>query len=210
LNVARIRTRWNGEFETSHEQQVLKKRLMLREAAAAFNERGFHNVSLDEVAVRLGISKTVFYYYFKDKNHLLLSCVEIGFELAEDAIGTAEKHEGNYLEKVVAFVHAYVTGITSEIGTCAVLTELTSLHADDLQAVRKRQRAFGRRLVRLVEQGRADGSIQVDNARAAVSWILSPPLTIPRLTQLWQIEGSVWLADHFAEFTRRSLTARAT
>lgn len=203
------RKRWNGEFETSEEQQAIKRRLMLREAGAAFNERGFHNVSLDEVAARLGISKTVFYYYFRDKNHLLQSCVEIGFELAENALDSAEGLDACGLEKVVCFVHAYVTGITSEIGACAVLTELNSLNVEELAGVRKRQRVFGRRLIQLIEGGRKDGSIYVENVRAAASWILSPPLSIPRLAQFWQGEGGGWLAEQYAEFTRRSLQSPA-
>lgn len=201
------RKRWNGEFETSEEQQALKRRLMLREAGAAFNERGFRNVSLDEIAVRLGISKTVFYYYFRDKNHLLECCVNIGFELAETALDAAEAYEANGLEKVACFMHAYIRGITSEIGACAVLTELNSLQPEVMTAVRKRQRAFSRRVIRLIELGRHDGSISVDDPRAAAAWIISPPLTIPRLTQLWQDGGGARLADQFTAFARRSLAA---
>lgn len=199
------RKRWNGEFETSAEQQAIKRRLLLREAGAAFTDRGFHNVSLDELAARLGISKTVFYYYFRDKNHLLQNCVEIGFELAETALDRAEALDACGLERAACFMHAYVTGITSEMGACAVLTELNSLNADDLAVVRKRQRAFGRRLVRLIEEGRKDGSIETDNARVAASWILSPPLGIPRLSQLWQVQDGKGLADRYADLVRRSL-----
>ncbi len=143
--MTRARRRWNGEFEPSTEDQALKRRLILREAAAAFNERGFHNVSLGEVAVKLGISKTVCYYYFRDKNHLLLSCVEIGFELADHALGAAEASDGKALDKVVEFTRTYVKNITSELGTCAVLTDLNSLNEADLKAVRARQRVFSRR-----------------------------------------------------------------
>jgi AcrR family transcriptional regulator len=203
--VSRPRARWNGEFDVTSEQHNAKRRLILREAGAAFNEHGFRNVSLDEVALKLGISKTVCYYYFRDKNHLLLSCVEIGFELAEHALDVAEATDGKAIDKVVEFTRRYVSGITSELGTCAVLTELNSLNADDLKAVRARQRTFGRRLLKLVEAGQADGSIVVDDARAAVSWIVSAPLMIPRLTQLWQHQGTAWLGDNYAEFTRRSL-----
>lgn len=206
--MTRARRRWNGEFEPSTEDQALKRRLILREAAAAFNERGFHNVSLDEVAVKLGISKTVCYYYFRDKNHLLLSCVEIGFELAEHALAAAEASDGKALDKVVEFTRTYVKNITSELGTCAVLTDLNSLNEADLKAVRARQRVFSRRLIKLVQLGQEDGSIQVSDSRVAVSWIVSAPLMIPQLSQLWQKQGTAWLADHYAEFTRRSLSAR--
>ena len=95
--MARARTRWNGEFDSSTEQHNQKRRLILREAGAAFNEHGFRNVSLDDVGEKLGISKTVCYYYFRDKNHPLLSCVEIGFGLAEGALDVAEALDGRVL-----------------------------------------------------------------------------------------------------------------
>jgi AcrR family transcriptional regulator len=205
---SRSRRRWNGEFSPSTEDQAAKRRLILREAGALFNERGFHNVSLDEVAVKLGITKTVCYYYFKDKNHLLLSCVEIGFELAERALDAAEAAAGQALDQVVEFTRCYVRNITSELGTCAVLTDLQSLNEADLKAVRARQRLFSRRLVALIKRGIEDGSIQVSDSRVAVSWIVSGPLMIPKLSDLWKKQGTAWLADHYAEFTRRSLSAR--
>jgi AcrR family transcriptional regulator len=203
--VARARTRWNGEFDSSTEQHNQKRRLILREAGAAFNEHGFRNVSLDDVGEKLGISKTVCYYYFRDKNHLLLSCVEIGFGLAEGALDVAEALDGSGLDKTVVFMRSYVQGITSDLGTCAVFNELHSLQPSDLQAVRARQRAFGRRLLKLVEAGMADGSIQVGNARSAVGWIVSAPLMIPRLSQMWQTGGTADLAEDYASYTRRSL-----
>lgn len=204
---AKVKAKWNGEFGPSTEQQDLKRRLLLRAAAAAFNERGFHNVSLDEVAAKLGISKTVCYYYFRDKNHLLLSCVEIGFELAEEALRAAEAVDGPGLEKAIELTRKYVEGLTSEIGTCAVVADVNSLHEEDLKAVRTRQRAFGRRLEKLVQLGMEDGSIVASDARSAASWIVSGPLMIPRLSGLWQKGGTVGLAEKYAEFTRRSLSA---
>lgn len=203
--MTRARARWNGEFDAASEQQAQKRRLLLREAGAAFNARGFHNVSLDEVALKLGISKTVCYYYFRDKNHLLLSCVEIGFELAEEALAHGEKTTGRAIDQVVAFVREYVRGINSELGTCAVLNELNSLQPADLAAVRARQRAFGRRLLKLIEKGLDDGSIGVGDAKSACGWILSGPLMIPRVPQFWQGRATADLAEDYAEFARRSL-----
>ncbi|TXL74428.1 TetR/AcrR family transcriptional regulator [Vineibacter terrae] len=204
-DVARIKLRWNGEVESSEEQQRLKRRVILREAGRAFNERGFHNVSLDEVALELGISKTVFYYYFRNKNDVLLSCVEIGFELAEEALRAAETQEGTGLDRIATFVRTYVEGINSELGTCAVFSELNSLHPDDLKKVRKRQRMFGRRVMKLVTQGIADGSVAVEDVKSAAGWIISPPLMMPRVPEFWRDRSGAQLATWYADFARRAL-----
>ena len=208
--MPRAKPKWNGEFEAVATLQTAKRRMLLREAAAGFNERGFHNVSLDEVAARLGITKAVCYYYFRDKNHLLLSCIEIGFELAEQALDVGETTAGSGLDKVVAMTRSYVEGLTSDIGACAVVGDLNSLQDDDLKVVRQRQRAFGRRLEQLVQSGMDDGSIEAGDARAAASWIVSAPLSIPRLSGLWQKGGIDGLADKYAAYARRALEPRTT
>lgn len=64
------------------------------------------------------------------------------------------------------------------------------------------------RLVRLIERGRRDGSIQVDYARVAASWILSPPLSSSRLSQLWPEQAGDRLAEQYADLVRRSLRPR--
>ena len=207
--MTRAKPKWNGEFDAVASIQTAKRRMLLREAAAGFNERGFHNVSLDEVAARLGITKAVCYYYFRDKNDLLRSCIEIGFELAEQALKVGEGTRGSGLDKVVAMTRSYVEGLTSELGACAVVGDLNSLQDDDLKVVRQRQRAFGRRLEKMVQRGMDDGSIDVDDARATASWIVSAPLMIPRLAGLWQKGGIDALADKYAGLARRALERRA-
>ena len=51
------------------EQQILAA------AEEVFAERGFQNTSMDEVSLRVGVSKPMLYEYFSSKEGLLLACV---------------------------------------------------------------------------------------------------------------------------------------
>ncbi|WP_194898807.1 TetR/AcrR family transcriptional regulator [Catenulispora pinisilvae] len=51
------------------EQQILAA------AEEVFAERGFQNTSMDEVSLRVGVSKPMLYEYFTSKEGLLLACV---------------------------------------------------------------------------------------------------------------------------------------
>jgi AcrR family transcriptional regulator len=51
------------------EQQILAV------AEEVFAERGFQNTSMDEVSLRVGVSKPMLYEYFTSKEGLLLACV---------------------------------------------------------------------------------------------------------------------------------------
>jgi len=49
---------------------------MLDVAGGLFSERGFHDVTMDEVALGAGITKPMVYSYFGSKEGLFLACVE--------------------------------------------------------------------------------------------------------------------------------------
>ena len=49
---------------------------MVAAAERLFSERGYHGVSMDEIAAASGISKPMLYDYFGSKEGLLLACVE--------------------------------------------------------------------------------------------------------------------------------------
>ena len=125
--------------------------------------------------------------------------------LAEEALRAAEAQEGTGLDRIATFVRTYVEGINSELGTCAVFSELNSLHPDDLKKVRKRQRMFGRRVMKLVTQGIADGSVVVEDVKSAAGWIISPPLMMPRVPEFWRDRSGAQLAAWYADFVRRAL-----
>lgn len=202
--------RWNGEFSTVQEQQDTKRRLLLREAGRAFSEKGFHNTTLDEVATRLGISKTIFYHYFGNKNDVLKACVEIGFEIATRALEQVTERGGNGLDKVVEFVRLYTEGITSELGACAVILEIRSLAADDYKTFNEAQKYFDGKLRAFIQEGLDDGSIDVPDVNVAVNWIMGAPSVMAR----WYRSGGRLtahdVASQYAEFTKRSLEKRSS
>ncbi len=200
--------KWKGEFGPTPDQHALKRRMILREAGQAFNARGYSDVSLDQVAARLGISKTVCYYYFKDKNDLLMCCAEIGLELYEHALDVGEAVEGRALDRLVEFVRAYVRGIMSESGMGAMFNDLYALRPESLEIIRKRQRKAFRRLRRLLEQGVEEGSVVAENVIDSANWLLSAPLMVRRLAEAERGRDYTHLADNYAELARRSLEPR--
>lgn len=70
-----------------------KKRHIIESAIKCFAQKGFHATSIQEIADSAGIAKGSLYFYFKSKEHLLLSIFEYGFHklmtqmqsLADDA-----------------------------------------------------------------------------------------------------------------------------
>ena len=82
-----------------------KRGAATRAAARAFNERGFHNTSLDDIAAELGVTKPTLYYYFSDKAALFGALVHEAhderYRLMRGAAGQAEDLRGQLIEGLV-------------------------------------------------------------------------------------------------------------
>jgi AcrR family transcriptional regulator len=56
--------------------RAVREAQMVAAAELLFSERGYHGVSMDEIAAASGITKPMLYEYFGSKEGLLLACVE--------------------------------------------------------------------------------------------------------------------------------------
>jgi len=138
-------------------QAQLKRNAVLAEAAALFNEKGYHSTSLTEVADRLGFTKTAIYYYVKNKNDLLYHTYMQSLDEIDRATRDAETNGDNGLEKLCqyvlskAFVHPEASALLNDIDA----VENPRRRAE----LRKRLRGANKRIAVWIEEGVEDGSI---------------------------------------------------
>ncbi len=138
-------------------QAQLKRDAVLAEAAALFNEKGYHSTSLTEIADRLGFTKTAIYYYVKNKNDLLYHTYMQSLDEIDRATRDAETNGDNGLEKLCqyvlskAFVHPEASALLNEIDAVETPRRRAEL--------RKRLRGANKRIAVWIEEGVEDGSI---------------------------------------------------
>ena len=70
---------WRASRERQHDREV-KREAVIRAAAHAFNLKGYHNTSLDDIAAALEVTKPTVYYYVTNKEQLLFECFVAGVE----------------------------------------------------------------------------------------------------------------------------------
>jgi AcrR family transcriptional regulator len=159
---------WHDVVASQHEQFQLKRNALLREAARAFNARGFHNTSLDDVAAALGVTKAALYYYVRSKQEILFECHMMAYELGDQALAFARANGRDGLERADMALRRFVELYTGEMGRFAMLSDHEALDAAQRAAVLARRDAFDRALRGFVEEGIADGSVRPIDARLAV------------------------------------------
>ncbi len=138
-----------------------KAQMILRAAAKIFNERGFHNTSVADVAEALGVSKPFLYYYVKNKDQMLFECSRLATEELHAMLDEARKAKVKSWDRLVLIFQGYARVMTSDFGVCLIRNTAPGTLPD---AIREKlwvgRRRLNREVEQVVAQGIADGSIR--------------------------------------------------
>jgi AcrR family transcriptional regulator len=213
---------WGKARDRTREREI-KREAVLRTAAQLFNEKGFHAVSLDEVAERLNVTKPTLYYYVKNKDEILAECVRSGLELMQAAIARSDQAGGTAVDKLVAAMRTYAEIVTMDFGKCLIRVGEDPLPPESRREVRRLKAEIDREFRHLIEQGIAEGSLRdVDPKLAAftlagaLSWIgrwyrADGPLSPDQIAEqcIGVLMGGLAVPMPAAKAARRPAAARA-
>jgi len=157
-STARSPSPWRSRRK-ARSDRGLKREAVIRTAARAFNARGYHNTSLDDIAATLEVTKPTLYYYVENKEQLLFECFCAGLEPVRAAFRDARASDQSARARLHAVLLRYAQAIASEFGWCMVRAEDQDL-SDDMRAhVKALKSEIDQGIRRLLREGVADGSI---------------------------------------------------
>ncbi|WP_028219741.1 TetR/AcrR family transcriptional regulator [Paraburkholderia oxyphila] len=200
--------RWKNALPSREDLQKLKKAALIREASRAFKEKGYHNVSLDDVAERLNVTKAALYYYVKGKRELLYETQCVTHDLGDMALAEANKGK-NGLDKVARIVSRFIQLVTDDTVMSPFMSPLDDMLPEHQEIIRKRRRAFDKRMREVVQEGIDDGSIAPCEPKLAIAWLMGAINWIP---QWFDSEGEYSpeaLAETLVQFMSHGIAAQA-
>jgi AcrR family transcriptional regulator len=162
VNLIRTMQPAQSPFPTQEEKRSAreaKRAAVLRAAVQMFNERGFHQTSLDDVAARLGISKPTIYHYLGNKDQVLLECVSIGLGQLIEAAEESRARAGTGADRLIAFLVRFAEVNMDDFGRCVIRTGDEALAPESRKRFRALKRQIDADLRGLIEAAVADGSI---------------------------------------------------
>jgi AcrR family transcriptional regulator len=173
---------------------------MVAAAERLFSERGYHGVSMDEIATASGITKPMLYDYFGSKEGLFLACVERArgrlFEEIAGAVRGAEEPEA----ALRAGVEAFLTFADEQRQTWTVLFGEGGRFNATAAAIRAEQAGLIAQLLRELpgwerepdaEELDAVAHIFVGAAEAIAFWAVARPgVTLDRVADY--LMGVLW------------------
>lgn len=187
--------RWANAVPDREEQLEIKRQAIIREAAKVFNRRGSHGTTLDDVAERLGVTKTALYRYVQNKNDLLYACHEEAMEIAREAMDRGEAEGTDGLEKIRIGMKGYLREMIGAMGVPVLILEENALTGESADRIIALRDAFEKRMRRLVEEGIADGSILPLNPKLAIFMLLGAVHWVTK----WYSPAGPWTADDVSD-----------
>jgi AcrR family transcriptional regulator len=201
-------TAWQGRRRRRADHD-LKRDAVIRAAARAFNERGYHNTSLDDIASALGVTKPTIYYYVESKEQLLFECFRAGLEPIRAALEAAESSGDTGRERLRRVIADYARAIASEYGWCMVRAEHQDLGPDLSGQVKTLKSEIDQGIRKLLRRGIEDGSIEPCDQRIAAFAIAGALNWIAHWYREGQQLGADEVADAYVAFLENALTPRA-
>ena len=187
-------------FQVRHRSMDLKRDAVLQTAAHLFLKHGYQKTSMSLLATRLKVTKPALYYYFRNKEEILVECYRAGIAEIESHLHESSSDEGTGLAQLRAYVNAYATAVLRhEFGRCVAMIDDAELSAEGRREVRELKRRMDLSLRGFVEAGIEDGSVSTCNPKL-VSFAISG--AINWVGTWYKPEGDLQPEEISREFTR--------
>ena len=144
---------------------------VLAAAVRLFNERGYEATSMDDVAKRLGITKSSLYHHVTGKQELLRIAVGQALDGLHEAMDEVEALDAPALDRLETLIRRSVLVLAERLEYVTLLLRVRGNTAVEQQALLRR-RIFDAKVTELVKQAQAEGSIRPDVSAATAARLL--------------------------------------
>ena len=155
----------------------VRKQRIIDTAIRVFQQKGYHQATLEDCARELGITKGALYHYFSSKEAILSVIYMQAMENYFADYADFDQMAGMNLsppEKVRFFIRNHIQkAAIDNIALLAVfLSEENQLPEKDQKMIRREKRRYNRVLEEIIEEGIAAGYFKQANARLLTNAIL--------------------------------------
>jgi AcrR family transcriptional regulator len=167
---------------TQAERTARSRSALLESAARGLSRYGYGNLKLEQVAREAGYTRGALYHQFKDKEELALAVLHWADETWQREVGGPAKQESDPVAALLAMARGHAVLCRRDIARVAMALRVEFSGQDHPLAreLDRVQEGLVKRLVRLINAGRRDGSIPP-----------GPPARAVALGLIGALEGAV-------------------
>jgi AcrR family transcriptional regulator len=167
---------------TQAERSARSQSALLESAAKGLSRGGYGNLVLAEVAREAGYTRGALYHHFKDKEELALAVLEWADETWRREVGEAASRESDPVVALLTMARGHAILCRRDIARVAMALRVEFGGQDHPigRQLERVQEGLVRRVVRLINAGRKEGSIPP-----------GPPARAVALALVGALEGAV-------------------
>ncbi|WP_283138911.1 TetR/AcrR family transcriptional regulator [Rhizohabitans arisaemae] len=182
---------------------------LLEVAVGVFNERGYDGTGMEELARRLGISKSAIYHHVSGKDELLELAVNRALDALFAVLDEERERQADATARLEQTVRRSVEVLAGELPYVTLLLRVRGNSAVEQRALARR-RQFDHRVAKLVAEAAAEGGVRADIDPGLISRLLFG--TVNSLVEWYQPTGALpvpTVADALATLLFDGLRSRS-
>ncbi|MGR3760537.1 TetR/AcrR family transcriptional regulator [Roseobacteraceae bacterium NS-SX3] len=169
---------WTKAAASRSEQRELKRRAVLLAGARLFNDQGYEQTSLEDIAAALNITKRTIYYYVQSKEDILFGCHQLGLEFLGDVMAQSADESLPVVERIRVLIRGYCAWVSTDLGASLAMVREHSLPPARRAELHGGKARVDFQLRALIEQGIREGAVRHCEPRlvaaavfGALNWI---------------------------------------
>jgi AcrR family transcriptional regulator len=153
-------TPWSARLKRRNPDFDVKKVAILRTAARLFASRGYQDVSLNDVAGALRVTKPTLYYYFSSKDEILCSIKSHVHDEFVAALAEIRATDKRGIEQIEDAMRRYIDIICSDFGKAILHIHDRVLSKASRNSIRDRTDEIDAHLFALYERAVREGDMR--------------------------------------------------
>jgi AcrR family transcriptional regulator len=161
----------NGRRSTQAERRARSRGALLESAARGLSRYGYGNLRLEEVAREAGYTRGALYHQFRDKEDLALAVIDWVDENWRREVGDPAKRAAAPVGELIALARGHAVFCRRDVARVVMALRLEFSGQEDPigRQLERVSEASVKRIARLVNAGRRDGSIPSGPPAGAVA-----------------------------------------
>lgn len=170
---ARQKAASNVRGRIKEQKAALIQEEILLAAARLIASRGFRAVTVDDISAEMGFTKSIVYYYLKNKNEILWRIVEKIDETYANGLDDALHAGGTPVEQMANVMRMHCMNVLTHLDWATIYNrDLNELTDEQRAKVEENRRHYNRRIQSLYEEGVRKGMFRSAPPVIAVSCLI--------------------------------------
>jgi AcrR family transcriptional regulator len=203
----------DGPRSLKDRQREERERLILEAAEELLAEKGYHEMSIDEIAARVGVSKGTVYLHFSSKEELVLAYLGRGMrrfmQEATDALNASAAPADKLRSLMELFYSGVFKGRNNLFTAIYENPDLRNRLLDRKREFHSQWDALSAQVSQVFDEGKARGEFDATiptPVLVSLFWSIASPRTYERLVEQEQMSVDV-MVNHLSRFFFKGLAA---